>query len=56
MSFYARELMRRYYEDLERERAKISEEEAMRVRIEGENALYIADLAFLMAAETEVEN
>ena len=53
---YAREMMRRHYEYLEREHAKFSAEEAMRTRVEGQNALYLADLAYLLAADPEPEN
>lgn len=42
---YARELVRRYYDYLEREHAKLSEEEAERTRVEKTNALYLTDLA-----------
>ena len=41
---YYRDVLRRHYENLEREHAKLSEEEAARTRIEGQNALYLADL------------
>lgn len=45
---YVREMLRRHYENLEREHRKISEEEAARTRVEGQNALYLADLVALM--------
>ena len=48
--------MRRHYEYLEREHAKYSLEEAARTRVEGQNALYLADLAYLLAADPEPEN
>lgn len=40
-----REMLRRYYDYLEREHAKLSEEEAERTRVEKTNALYLIDLA-----------
>ena len=45
---YMRDLLRRHYEYLEREHAKLSEEEAARTRIEAQNAVSLAELAELM--------
>jgi hypothetical protein len=45
---YFREVLRRHYEHLEREHAKLSEEEAERTRVEGQNAAYLADLVEMM--------
>lgn len=53
---YYREALRRHYEHLEREHAKLSEEEAARTAVEKQNALYMADLMYLAGTMPNAEH